>query len=62
MIEWFQHQKGTGVSDHENEKQYDRKRKVNETFLCVFLYSAESRRDEYKTTRQAYIKNRTSQT
>lgn len=28
------------------------KRKVNETFLCVFLYSAESRRDEYKTTRQ----------
>lgn len=47
MIEWFQHQKGMGVSDHENEKQYDRKRKVNETFLCVFLYSAESRRDEY---------------
>lgn len=52
MIEWFQHQKGTEVSDHENEKQYDRKRKVNETFLCVFLYSTESRRDEYKTTRQ----------
>lgn len=53
MIEWFQHQKGTGgYPTMKMKKQYDRKRKVNETFLCVFLYSAESRRDEYKTTRQ----------